>query len=500
LQIESFDYLYQREAEFADIYRQIGERLIGLAQEAGDGTPLVYAVPGHPLVGEASVRGLLVGARAAGVPVRIVDGLSVLQPVCTALEVDPLAAGLQILDGTELAGVGDPRPDNRAWLKPDSDPAAAREPFLFSPFAVPVPPAAFPTLAGLTPMLPALITQVYSDSVGSAVKLALLEKYPPDHPARIVQAAGVPGQERVYTVPLAELDHGHGLDHLACVYLPPLDPLAYPRDMDSLVYLMGRLRGPGGCPWDRKQSHATLREYLIEETYETADAIDSGDLDHLAEELGDVLLQVVFHAQVGVSEEEFTLGDVVNHIVTKLVRRHPHVFGDVQVEGAEGVTANWAVIKAEEKRAKAAAAGDAAPDPEAGLEVTGELRRVPKSLPALAQTLAISRRAVAAGFEWDDMGGVFAKLQEEFQELQEATDPTHRAEEFGDLLFTLVNVARWWGLEPEAVLRTTNAKFIRRFAGMERLAAAAGHRLRDLPVAQQEEFWQAAKRIERGQA
>ncbi|MDQ2805928.1 MAG: nucleoside triphosphate pyrophosphohydrolase, partial [Chloroflexota bacterium] len=264
--------------------------------------------------------------------------------------------------------------------------------------------------------------------------------------------------------------------------------------LDSLVYLMGRLRGPGGCPWDRKQTHESLRRYLQEEAAEALDAIDARDPAALADELGDVLLQVIFHAQVGVSAEEFTLGDIVAAIVSKLVRRHPHIFGNVEVADAEGVTRNWETIKAAERQAKAEAT---VPDPAADLEVTADLRRVPQALPALEQALRIAERAVRAGFEWDDQAGVFAKLQEEFDELQEATKPDHRAEEFGDLLFTLVNVARWWGLNPEAVLRAANRKFIHRFARMERLAHAAGHRLADLPVAQQEPYWQAAKQAER---
>ncbi|HMA37337.1 MAG TPA: nucleoside triphosphate pyrophosphohydrolase [Chloroflexia bacterium] len=562
LHVESFDYLYAREATFGAIYHQIAATLIAQATDAvgsrqqavgrdepvvsrqssvvrdepvvsrqssvvsevgadegaGGGdpgagndsrsannpvlnpkskiqnpksnrpkskieSPLVYCVPGHPLVGEASVRHLLGAARAAGVPVRIVAGLSFLEPVCTALELDPLQQGLQILDGAELLGVG------------AHDPAPGAEPFYFSPYPLPVPPAAFPTLQGLSPLLPALITQVYSDHGAGAIKLALLEKYPPDHPVRLVMAAGVPGQERVIAVPLAELDHGHQIDHLACVYLPPLEPLAHPRELDALIYLMGRLRGPGGCPWDREQSHASLRRYLLEETYEAVDAIDAGDPAALAEELGDVLLQVVFHAQIAAAAEEFTLGDVVQAIVTKLVRRHPHVFGSAAVADAAGVVANWQTIKAAEQQAHAAAGGAAAVD--ADLEVTGLLRRVPQALPALQQSHAIAERAVAAGFEWDALADVFAKLQEELDELRTATDPAHRQEELGDLLFTLVNIGRWWGVNLEETLRATNRKFIRRFAAMERLAVAAGRPLRGLPVAEMDRYWQAAKRAER---
>ena len=500
LRIESFDYLYERESQFAAIYRQIAESLLARATAAEDGDPLIYCVPGHPLVGEASVRHLLRLARAAGVPVRLVAGLSFIEPVCTALEIDPLDGGLQILDATELLDVGDPAPAGSAkWLKPGATPPApeaATEPFFFSPYALPVPPEAFPTLQGLNTLLPVLITQVYNDRVAGVVKLGLLEKYPADHPATLVMAAGVPGEEQVRQVPLAELDHGHAINHLACVYLPPLDPLAYPRAVDSLIYLMGRLRGPGGCPWDREQTHESLKRYLREETYEVLDAIDSGDPEALAEELGDLLLQVVFHAQLAVSAEEFTLGDVVQAIVTKLVRRHPHVFGEVEVAGAAGVVRNWQAIKADEKRARRAARGEPAPA-EDDLDVTPQLRRIPHSTPALEYTQQISQRAVDAGFEWNQVEDVFAKVHEELEEVRQATSPAHRQEELGDLLFTLVNVARWWGLDAEATLRAADQKFIRRFAAMERLALTAGRRLREMPVEEMEIYWQAAKRAER---
>jgi tetrapyrrole methylase family protein / MazG family protein len=490
LHIESFDYLYEREARFADIYERIATALVARAQAAEPGPPLIYCVPGHPLVGEASVRRLLALAREAGIGVRVVAGLSFLEPVCSALEIDPLERGLQILDATELLGVGDPAPAGRDTPAGAGAPAEATEPFFFSPYALPVPVEAFPTLQGLSPLLPALITQVYNDSVAGAVKLALLEKYPPDHPARIVMAAGVPGEEQTREAPLAELDHGHGINHLACVYLPPLDPLAHPREIDSLIYLMGRLRGPGGCPWDREQSHASLRRYLLEEAYEALEAIDSGDPALMVEELGDLLLQIVFHAQVAVSEEEFTLGDVVQAIVTKLVRRHPHVFGAVEVDGAEGVLRNWQTIKAAEKKERAAAGAE-------DLEVTGLLRSVPRAMPALEQGHQISERAAQAGFEWDQMEDVFAKVHEELEELRTAANPAHRQEELGDLLFTLVNVARWWGIDAEETLRAANRKFIQRFAGMERLAQADGKRLRGLPAAEMETYWQAAKHAER---
>jgi tetrapyrrole methylase family protein/MazG family protein len=485
LTIHTFDYLYEREADFAAIYTQIADELLRLASAAPPDAPIVYAVPGHPLVGEAAVRAVLPRARAAGLPMRLVAGLSFLEPVCTALDLDPLAAGLQILDGTELIGVGGPS-------APQPDHPQSVEPFLFSPYSLPVPPDAFPALQGLTPMKPLLVTQVYNDRVAGAVKLALLERYPAEHPVRIVMAAGVPGQEQVIAVPLHELDRGHAINHLACIYLPPVEPLANVRDLDTLIYIMGRLRGPGGCPWDRQQTHQSLKHSLIEEAYEAVEALDTGDLDGFAEELGDLLLLIVFHAQLAVSADEFTLADVTEHVVTKLIRRHPHVFGEAEVADAAGVLANWERIKAAEKATKGAREGTA----DADLEVTAQLRSVPKTMPALESSLEISQRAVAAGFEWANIDDVYAKVREELDELRRAPE-AERFEEFGDLLFTLVNIARWLKINPEEALRAFNRKFIARYAAAERLAVADGHRMRALPVEAQDRYWQAAKQRER---
>jgi tetrapyrrole methylase family protein/MazG family protein len=422
--------------------------------------------------------------------------LSFLEPVCTALELDPLAEGLQILDGTELSGVGDPAPpDSARWLRPQAGyvptRAEATEPFYFSPYSLPVPPEAFPALQGLTPMKPLLVTQVYNDRMAAAVKLALLERYPADHPSRIVMAAGVPGAERVIDAPLHELDRGHGINHLACVYLPPVEPLANARDLDALIYVMGRLRGPGGCPWDRKQTAQSIKHDMVEEVYEALDALDADDPDAFAEELGDVLMQVIFHAQLAAAAT-FTLGDVVEHIVTKLVRRHPHVFGELEVRDADEVLANWQRIKGAEQAARREQ--DAAADDY--LEVTEQLRSVPRAMPALEAGLEISRRAVAAGFEWANIDDVYKKVHEELRELREAPEAA-RFEEFGDLLFTLVNIARWLGINPEEALRAFNRKFVARFAAAERLAVAAGHRMRDLPVEEQDRYWNLAKQQER---
>ena len=487
LKVETFDYLYEREESFEEIYRMIAERLVEIA--AASEQPVIYCVPGHPAVGEASVRHLRRVCGERGIDVQLVAGLSFVEPVCTALGVDPLERGLQIVDGTELVGFGGSR-ESGVGSREESG-----EPFLFSPYSLPVEPEAFPALTGLSPMYPVLVCQVYSDRVASACKLLLMERYPDDHPVRIVLNAGVPGQERLIETTLAAMDRGHSINHLACVYLPPLEPLALPREFNSLVYVMGRLRGPGGCPWDREQTHDSIKHHLLEEAYEAVDAMDAGDPEILAEELGDLLLQVVFHSQLAVSDEEFTLGDVVGHIVSKLVRRHPHVFGDVQVTGAEHVVRNWEVIKAGEREAKAKAGRkfDSAQAAEQGLEGTGLLLSVPRAMPALERAQQLQVRSSRVGFDWTNIEGVFEKVREELGELEVEESRERRTEEMGDLLFVLVCLAEWMGINAEEALRRANDKYLRRFTAMEKLIVAKGGKLRGMSVDDMDKVWQEIK-------
>jgi tetrapyrrole methylase family protein/MazG family protein len=487
LDIRTFDHLYEREARFEDIYRQIAEELVALASSEGS-EPIIYCVPGHPAIGEASVRYLRALAKEKGIEVRLLAGLSFIEPVCAALQIDPLEHGLQIIDGTELAGF-----TQDAVISTDNP--KLEESFLFSPYSLPVDRETFPALSGISPTYPVLLCQVYNDRVASACKLMLMERYPPEHPVTIVLNAGVPKQERIIESTLTEMDRGHGINHLACVYLSPLDLLSLPRELDSLVYVMGRLRGPGGCPWDREQTHDSIKHHLLEEAYEAVDAMDAGDPDTLAEELGDLLLQVVFHSQLAVSDEEFTLGDVVEHIVTKLIRRHPHVFGDVEVTGAEHVVKNWEAIKAKEREAKAKAGRkfEAAQAAEQGLEGTGLLLSVPRAMPALERAQQLQVRAARVGFDWSNIEGVFDKVREEIAELEREESKERRTEELGDLLFALVNLGQWMGINGEEALRRANDKFLRRFTAMESAIVQAGGKLRGMSIEEMDRFWEAVK-------
>jgi MazG family protein len=256
----------------------------------------------------------------------------------------------------------------------------------------------------------------------------------------------------------------------------------------NLVEIMARLRAPGGCPWDREQSYESLRSYVIEEAYEVVDAIDGQDHRELAEELGDLLLQVVFLAQLGAEDGRFTIDDVVQTICDKLIRRHPHVFGDVSADDPEEVLRNWERIKAAERAAKAAAGSEAGASRE-----KGRFDGIPKSLPSLMRAFQVSDRVVRVGFDWPDLDGVLDKVHEELRELEAEHDPGRRELEFGDLLFTLVNAGRHLGLDAEQALRRANEKFVARFDRLERRARSEGVALDRLAPAEWEARWQAVK-------
>lgn len=254
----------------------------------------------------------------------------------------------------------------------------------------------------------------------------------------------------------------------------------------DLVAVQARLRAPGGCPWDREQTHASLRSYLIEESYEVLDAIESESPQELAEELGDLLLQVLFHADMAREANAFNLADVITGIRDKMIRRHPHVFGNVKAETSSEVLRNWAQIKAKEKQELQ----------KGPVENPSVLDGVPRSLPALLEAFQMSRRAARVGFDWDEVSGIFEKLEEEIIEVQKALSPLNREaveEELGDLLFTVVNLSRFLGLDPEVTLKKANKKFKQRFTVMESEAVKREVELSKLSKEELERLWRSAK-------
>ena len=259
---------------------------------------------------------------------------------------------------------------------------------------------------------------------------------------------------------------------------------------ESLVALQARLRAPNGCPWDREQTHDSLRTYLVEETYEVLDALDSGEARKFADELGDLLLQIVFHAELAAEAGKFDIADVIEQIYTKMVRRHPHVFGKVRAETSADVLKNWEQLKAEE-RAKSKVSEAKASD-------ASILDAVPRNLPGLLEAHQLTRRAANVGFDWQNVNGIFDKLAEETAELKQLLASRERRteeieEEVGDLLFVGVNLARFLGFDAEIALKKANRKFAGRFREMERLAAARGQRLNGLSAAELDALWNEVK-------
>ncbi len=245
----------------------------------------------------------------------------------------------------------------------------------------------------------------------------------------------------------------------------------------TLVAIIARLQAPDGCPWDRQQTHASLRKNLLEECYEVLETLDEGDWDKLGGELGDLLMQIVFHAQVAAEAGEFGVGDVIRGINTKLVHRHPHIFGSLKVKDAEEVAHNWEALKREEREAD-----------------TSILDGVPQQMPALGYSQSVQGRVAQVGFDWKDIGGVIDKLVEEIGEFKQADSQEQKAAEFGDLLFTLANIARRLGIDSEAALREANKRFYKRFTYMEAVCRQRGVNIGDLSFDEQNALWEEAKK------
>ncbi len=409
----------------SDGFRTLAEQLLAEM-------PSVLLVPGDPRLDDAAVPVIESLAAERGVAVKLISAPDELSRTLNALKLSP-AAGLQILDATLACSFHHPP---------------------------------------LEPHRPALVTGIYHPDLIAPLRRALGTMYPADAPLQSVTANGV------QVGSLAGWD-----DAATAIFLPPQkEALGLTKFQETIAHL----RAPSGCPWDKKQTHQSLRPYLLEETHEALAALDAGDMPALAEELGDVLLQILLHAQIGSEADEFRMADVIRYIDAKIVRRHPHVFGDVSVNSAEEVTANWAAIKAREKAENGNGADDA---PASALD------GVPPTLPALSQALNISQKAVELGFEWQTIEGVLEKLVEEAREIAEADNHADIESEVGDFLFVVVNLARKMKIDPESALRGSNRRFTARFKWVERLAHERGLVLQELQPAEWKSLWDEAKGI-----
>ncbi|MHB1043321.1 MAG: bifunctional methyltransferase/pyrophosphohydrolase YabN [Eubacteriales bacterium] len=471
----TFDRYYDSSGSFKEVYERIADTVLAESKAA----PLVYAVPGHPLVAEESVRLIISRAGKEGANVKILAGTSFLDALFVSLNLDP-SSGITVVDALSL------------------------EEQVFSP------------QGGI------IVSQLYSRLVASDVKLSLLESYPPGYPVTLVRAAGVPGEERIEKVCLEELDRLAWVDCLTSLYVPPSgvrkpettgpeserdrveviqvygednhgsqetgsfgrEECAYP--LDPLVGILARLRSENGCPWDREQTHSTLKRYLLEETYEVLEAITGGNMYKLCEELGDLLLQIVFHAQIAAENGHFDANGIIAGISEKLIRRHPHIYGTTTVKDSNDVRVKWEEIKARERK-------------EEGVKKSF-LAGVPMSLPALIRAARVQEKAAQAGFDWPDYHGALDKTKEEINELEAAVASGNQPaieNEAGDLLFSAVNLARLLGIEPEAALTGTTCKFLRRFAFVEQSARAAGRDILQCNLVELDAWWEEAKKREK---
>lgn len=448
IEFKTFDYLYETKKTFSEVYDAIVETLLGEINDGNELTKLVYGVPGNPLVGEESVGKLFAAGREQNITVTICPGMSFLDSIYGLLEIDP-AEGLLVLDA----------------LSVNVDSLVTSNHLIF--------------------------LQVYNRLAASDLKLVLLEMYPSDHPVVIIKAAGVAGEEKVIYKPLYKLDHFDGYDHLTSVYIKPYKnqddssvKVQYP--LDPLIEIMEKLRSPQGCPWDIEQNHESLKPCLIEEAYEVIEAIDCMDMNKLLEELGDLLLQVVFHTTLAQERGDFTHNDVIKTVVDKMIRRHPHVFGDVIARNADEVIRNWENIKAGER-------GEDLTNNHKASRIMNKLNR---SLPALLLAEEVQKKAHKAGFDWNDVQGAWDKVFEEINELKEIDgDKLEIENELGDVLFAVVNVARFLKVSPELALKRSIHKFISRFNYIEQKVQSNGKKWEDMKLSELDSFWEEAKKV-----
>ncbi len=422
------DRHYEEGADMEDVYSTIAWEVTAAARVRGEA---YYAVPGFAMLAERTVQLLL----EEDVEVRVYGAVSYFDAVLATLGLDAVE-GMLLLDADRL-------------------------------------------LAGsygmLDPRVATLLAQVDSRLKASEVKLALLEVYPPHHAVNVVRAAGTAGAG-MEEVALEELDREERFDHLTTIHIPAREETDI-YDFQRLLDIIARLRGPDGCPWDRKQTHASLARHMVEEAYEAVDAIQHQDWDHLSEELGDLMLQVVLHAQLASEEETFDVRDSLHSIIAKLLRRHPHVFGEVKLDTPEEVISRWERIKAEERGEPSVLDG------------------LSEGLPALLYAFKLQTRAARVGFDWDEAEDVLPKLEEELREVECALrgGEGDLEVELGDMLFTLVNVCRHYRVDPEIALRRSSRKFELRFRAMEERCAGEERNMQDMTLEELDCLWEESK-------
>ncbi|MCC5466839.1 nucleoside triphosphate pyrophosphohydrolase [Pelosinus baikalensis] len=429
----SYDYVYEEKTSFEEVYETIAHDCL---RQAALGKKVVYAVPGSPLVAEKTVMLIRQLAGEQGIAVRILPGMSFLEVLYTRLAIDPIE-GITVLDAADLASL---------------------------------PPELMTAL---------VVTQVYNHYVASEAKLVLMEYYPDDYEVIVVKNLGLP-DEQLLTVPLFEMDRVQEIDHLTSVYVPRRSTAVKRFSLDPILDVMAKLRSNEGCVWDIEQTHSSLRRYIVEEVYEVLEAIDLQQGELLCEELGDLLLQIVFHARIAEEAKVFTMQQVIDGISEKMIRRHPHVFGDTSVRDAGEVVLNWDAIKKQEH----------------GHERPSVLDGIPKGLPSLMRAYKLQAKAAKVGFDWDRIEPVWDKIYEELEELKDACaqgQAINMEAELGDVIFSIVNLARFLKIDGEVALNTTNNKFRRRFLYIEKVMKEKKLKWENMSLKQLDFLWEEAK-------
>ncbi|OOM11171.1 nucleoside triphosphate pyrophosphohydrolase [Clostridium saccharobutylicum] len=433
----TYDNVYESMDSFDEVYLSIANDLIEKHKNLGD---LVYAVPGHPLVAEKSVFNLINLCKKNNIEYKVMPAVSFIDAMMEALMIDPIE-GLKVIDAFDI--------NNQVLDK----------------------------------RIGTIITQVYNPLIASEVKLKLLEQYNDETEIYFVRAAGIQGQESIRVIPLFELDMQEDIDYLTSIYIPK--DLNNKRDFNDLLDIIEVLRGENGCPWDREQTHKSLEKALVEESYEVIDAIEKDDDNSLIEELGDVLLQVVFHASIGKEDGYFDIGDIIDGICNKMISRHPHVFRNSnKIDSSEEVLEKWEDLKKKEK----------------GYEsLTEEMNGITKGLPSLLRAHKIQQKAKKVGFDFEDLNSVINKVKEELEEVIDVYNTKNMEkikEEVGDLLFSCVNVARFLNIDEEIALNFTADKFIKRFDYIERIAKEKGMKLVDMKLNEMDKLWEESKKLD----
>lgn len=433
----SYDHYYEELHEFKEVYENIAVDIINKYYEYDD---IVYAVPGNPLEAERSVLNLINLCKEKNIEYEILASVGFIDALTARLEIDP-TDGLKIIDAFDISE------------------------------------AVFDKRVAL------VISQVYNPFIASEVKLKLCDYYDEETEIFYCKALGIRALESIKKIPLYELDMQEDLDYLTTVYVPK--DAKSKKDIYDLIKIVEILRGDNGCPWDREQDHNSIKKAIVEESYEVVDAIDNDDDDGIIEELGDVLLQVVFHAVIGKEEGYYNLNDIVDGICNKMIYRHPHVFGDTRVKDSNEVLANWDELKKKEKGQKS---------------TTEELQGVAKALPALIRAKKIQAKAKKVGFDWDTVEEAAVKVNEELKEVLDVYKSGNRAmitEEIGDLIFSCVNVSRFLDVDAEEALNITTDKFIKRFNYIETKVAQKQLKLTDMSLEDMDILWNEAKKLEK---